>query len=197
MTILRKLPHLLIYTRLLLGIAIGILAVHYPAHFQSWIIILMTLGILTDIFDGVIARRLRVSTRKLRILDSNVDQFFWLVTAGAILYFNPDFLMTHIGWISAIVLLEVTTYMVSFYRFGRPIATHSFLAKIWSVSLFAFLIDLSLTGNGGFLFWACMILGIISRLEILGIVLRLKRWAFDVPTILAVSRINAGVPVAG
>lgn len=41
------------------------------------VIILMYLGLFSDIFDGIIARHLNVSSSKLRRLDSQTDMVFW------------------------------------------------------------------------------------------------------------------------
>jgi hypothetical protein len=58
-----------------------------------------------------------------------------------------------------------------------------------------FLIDLVLYGNSSFPFAFCVVLGIISRLEIITIVLSLKKWTTDVPSILVVTKMNKGIAV--
>ena len=91
-------------------------------------------------FDGIIARKLGVSSERLRVLDSNVDQFFWLVTIGSIFYYAKDFIISEILWIGIIFTLEVSTYIVSYFKFKRTIATHSILAKFWTISLLIFFV---------------------------------------------------------
>jgi len=154
------------------------------------IVALMIIGLLTDVFDGIIARKLNVASEKLRVWDSNVDQFFWLSVLFTVFYLNQDFLFANWMWIALIVLLEASCYIISFIKFKKTIATHSYLAKIWTLSLLAFLIDLSLNACSTYIFWFCIILGIISRLEIILIILKLKYWATDVSSILSVKDIN-------
>ncbi|WP_431200554.1 CDP-alcohol phosphatidyltransferase family protein [Mucilaginibacter sp. P19] len=73
---MKKIPLLLILSRVLFGIIIIALSLIQCLYFRNIIIILMILGLLSDIFDGIIARRLNVSSPMLRRLDSGVDQFF-------------------------------------------------------------------------------------------------------------------------
>lgn len=192
---MKKIPFLLIYSRILIAIIIGILAFYQPKNYSVWIVVLMSLGLITDIFDGIIARKLNVSTEKLRIWDSNVDQFFWLMVIGSIFYLNIDFIKEHFIWIAIIIFLEVLCYIISYYKFKKTIATHSIFAKLWTLSLLAFLIDLVLNSVSYLPFIICIGLGILSRIEIILIILKLHKWTTDVPSVLSVSKINQGIQI--
>lgn len=190
-----KIPFLLIYSRILIAIVIGLLAIYKIDNFAIWIVILMCLGLITDIFDGIIARKLNISTEKLRVWDSNVDQFFWLVTIVSIFYLNFDFVEKNLLWIGIVLLLEATTYIISYIKFKKSIATHSILAKLWTLFLLWFLIDLTINTKSKIPFIVCIALGILSRIEINLIIVMLKKWTTDVPSIFAVSKINQDLPV--
>ncbi len=155
----------------------------------------MVIGLLTDVFDGILARKLGTSTERLRVLDSNVDQFFWLVSMASIFYMNWNFVAQHYFFILVIAILELAIYLISWIKFKRTVATHSILAKLWTLTLLWFLVELSITGSSFLGFWTCVTLGIISRLEIIAIICYLKSWATDIPSIIAVRKINAGLPV--
>ncbi|APD06072.1 CDP-diacylglycerol--glycerol-3-phosphate 3-phosphatidyltransferase [Flavobacteriaceae bacterium UJ101] len=192
---MKNIPFLLIYSRILIGIIIGFLTFYYTKHQTIWIVSLMFIGLLTDIFDGIIARKLDISTKKLRVWDSNVDQFFWLIVIGSSFYLNFSFVKENIVYISIIVLLELLCYLISYIKFKRTIATHSILAKVWTLSLLGFLVDLILHSTSHYFFILCLFLGIISRIEIILIILKLNKWTTDVPSILVVSKINQGIPI--
>jgi len=192
---MKKIPFLLIYSRILIGILVGWLAIYKVENYAIWIVVLMSLGLITDIFDGIIARKLNVSSEKLRIWDSNVDQFFWLLVIASIFWLNFDFVKENSMWIGTIVLLELIAYLISYWKFKKAIATHSILAKFWTLSLLGFLIDLTINSTSQIPFVICIILGIISRVEIILIVKKLKKWTTDVPSILVVSKINQGIPI--
>ncbi|MEO9483793.1 MAG: CDP-alcohol phosphatidyltransferase family protein [Ekhidna sp.] len=192
---MQKIPFALIYSRILIGLVIGILAIYQPEGHAIWIVGLMVFGLLTDVFDGIIARKLNVSTEKLRIWDSNADQFFWLLTISSIFYLNFTFVKENITWIALVVSLELSSYLISYLKFKKPIATHSILAKLWTLTLLWFLIDLTLNPVSQLPFILCIALGIVSRIEINLIILALKKWTTDVPSIFAVSKINRGIPI--
>ena len=191
---IKKIPFLLIYSRILIGIVIGFIAFYEVKHHQLLIVILMAIALLTDIFDGIIARKLNVTSEKLRIWDSNVDLFFWLATIVSIFYLNFNFVWENGLWIGSIILLELLSYLISFIKFKKTIATHSILAKFWTITLLLFLIDLCLNGSSQVPFFICVGLGIISRIEILLIIVNLKKWTTDVPSIFVVKKINQGIP---
>lgn len=72
----------------------------------------------------------------------------------------------------------------------RTIATHSYLAKFWTLTLLAFLIDLTLQSDSDLPFKICSTFGIVSRIEIILIILGLKKWTTDVSSIFSVEKVN-------
>lgn len=192
---MRWLPYALIYSRIFLGLIIILIAFKQVNHHATWIVGIMIFALLTDVFDGIIARKIGLNAEKIRTHDSNVDVIFWILTLFSIFYLNATFLMENIVLISIVVGLELCTYIVGFFKFKRTVATHSLMAKAWTISLLIFLIDLTLTSSANISFWICIILGIISRLEIISIILVLKKWTTDVPSLRAASRINKGLVV--
>lgn len=174
---------------------IGLITFFKVENLSTWIVMLMSVGLVTDIFDGIIARKLNVSTEKLRVMDSNVDQIFWLIVIGSIFYINIYFVIENIIWLSLIIFLELLCYISSYKKFRRSIATHAIASKIWTLSLLVFLVDLTLNSTSDSIFVVCLVLGILSRIEIFLIILRLNEWTADVPSILVVSKINQGIPV--
>lgn len=192
---INKIPFLLIYSRILIGIIIGLLAIFKIEDYSFWIVFLMIFGLLTDVFDGIIARKLNVSSEKLRIWDSNVDQFFWLIVIVSVFYLNIAFVKEHKIWIGLIIILELTSYLISYMKFKKTIATHSLLAKFWTLTLLWFLIDLTLNSTSQLPFYTCVVLGVISRIEINLIILTLKKWTTDIPSIFVVSKLNRGIKI--
>ncbi len=178
----RHVPVLLIWARLLIGIVIVGLSYYQIRNYQSIAIALLTVGLLTDIFDGIIARRLQVSTQKLRRLDSTVDQLFFSAVAVATYIQCPGFFRHNAFKLILLLGLEGLTYTVSFLKFKKEIATHSIGAKIWTLTLFATLIQVILQCQAPVWFEICFWIGMLTRLEIIAIILILKKWTNDVPT---------------
>lgn len=192
---MKHLPTALVYSRLLLGGLLVLLSYWRVGHFAALAVGLITAGLLTDIFDGILARHLGVSTQKLRRLDSTVDQIFWVAVLAATWLAAPAFFARYAAPLLALLGLETLTYAVSFLKFGREIATHSWGAKAWVLVSFAALLQVITTGEAGTLFWVSFGLGVLSRLEIVGILLVLRQWTSDVPTLYHAGRLRRGQPI--
>lgn len=190
-----KIPLILIYSRLFFGALIVFLSIFKPHYYQTTIVISISLGLLSDIFDGIIARHLKISTEKLRRMDSTVDQVFWLCIIGCAYFTSPNFFKQHFVAIITVLTLEAMCYLLSFIKFRKEVVTHAIASKIWTLSLFVFLIQLILTGNSAFLFFACIYIGIATRLEIIAILFILNRWTNDIPTVYHAVLIRKGKPI--
>ena len=190
-----KIPHLLIFSRLFLGFLVLILSYQQVQHYKWWAVALLTLGLLTDIFDGIIARNLKISTISLRRLDSSIDQIFFLSIAAATYLQCPEFFKSNYKMLLLVLGLEALTYVVSYVKFKKEVATHSIAAKIWSLLIFATLVEIILNCNSNLLFSLFNWVGIGSRLEIIAILIVLKEWTNDVPTVYHSYRLRKGLPI--
>lgn len=186
----------MIYSRVVMGIAVLALAVLRPAGYAPAMVALMALGLVSDIADGIVARRLGISTERLRRLDSSVDQVFWMMVIAGVIYTALPFFIAYKVPLALLALLEALTYVVSYVRFGREVATHTIGAKVWTLVMFAFLVQLTLTGGGIWLLWACVATGVASRMEILLILLVLRQWTNDVPSLRHALQLRSGKAIS-
>lgn len=177
-----QIPKALIFSRLIIGLALIILSCLHIDKYKHIAITLLTIGLLTDIFDGIIARQLNVSTQKLRRLDSTIDQAFFISAAIATYIQCPDFFRDNALRLTILIGFEALTYLISFLKFKKEIATHSIGAKIWTLLLFATLIQIIVQCHSTVLFEICFWVGLLTRIEIIVIILILKKWANDVPS---------------
>ena len=91
--------------------------------------------IFSDIFDGVIARRLGVSTNNLRLLDTLVDLLFYLSLFNYISIRNSSIVKENLILIVSILVLEGFMYAISLIRFRTLPSPHAILSKFWGVVL--------------------------------------------------------------
>ncbi|PZU04317.1 MAG: CDP-alcohol phosphatidyltransferase, partial [Chryseobacterium sp.] len=70
---MKTIPYILIIIRFLLAPIILFLAYFQGIESRFLLLTLMHFGLLTDIFDGIIARKIGASSEKLRRLDSQTD----------------------------------------------------------------------------------------------------------------------------
>ena len=192
---MKKLPLVLICTRLLLGALLVPLSYLQINHYPTIAVIFLTAGLLSDIFDGILARKYNVSTPSLRRMDSSADQAFFVLVAVATFLQCPHFFYDHSLKLIVLISVEALTYAVCFLKFRKEIATHSIASKIWTLILFATLVQIMTSCDSGVLFQLCFYVGILTRLEIIAIVLVLRDWTTDVPSFYHAIRLRQGKPV--
>ena len=178
-----QIPLALIVLRLITGLTILWLSFIRPDNYEGIVIVLLTFGLLTDVFDGIIARRLNVSTKLLRRLDSSIDQIFFVSVSIATYVQCPAFFKDNYLKLAVLLGFEGLTYVISFLKFGKEVATHSIGAKVWTLLIFSTLVQVILQCQSVVLFEFCFWIGLVTRLEIISILLILKKWTNDVPTV--------------
>lgn len=188
----KKIPAALILFRLFAGFLITALSLLKPHNYPVVIVVLIVAGLLSDILDGIVARYLKVSTEKLRRLDSSIDQVFWLCCLGSCYILCPAFFRNNWLALSILITLECSTYLIAFIKFRKEVATHAILSKFWTLTILAVMIQLVLSCESSWVFSTCVVLGIFSRLEIIAILLALKKWETDVPSFSHALKLRRG-----
>lgn len=144
--------------------------------------VVLVLGFISDVYDGVVARRFGVATPGLRRLDSGVDTVFYLAAAFCLWRLHPDAILSHRWLIAAVIATLVINHAFEFWKFGREASYHAWLAKAWGATLFAALIFLFVAGDDWLLTVALWV-GIASHAENFLITLLLPEWRHDVKSV--------------
>ncbi len=189
---MKKLPLILIFSRLIIGLTIIFLSFKHIDNYEFVAVLLLSIGLLTDIFDGIIARKLNVSSETLRRLDSTIDQIFFISFAIATYIQCSNFFIMNSLKLTILFGFEGLTYVICFLKFRKEIATHSIGAKIWTLLLFGTLVQIILQCQSIILFNICFWFGLITRIEIIAIILTLRKWTNDVPTIFHSLKLRQG-----
>ncbi len=175
-------PKALILFRFLLAPIILGLAYYLKEDSRMTILILMYLGLISDIFDGIIARKQNTSTEKLRRLDSQTDMVFWLSIGFATWFLYPDLISENSILILTILLMELSVYVISILKFKKETCTHAFLSKMWGITLLIAFTSLIGFNHAGIPFYLAITLGIISHVDRILITLILPTWTHDIPS---------------
>jgi len=179
---MKNIPYLLIGFRLTLGPVMIAITYSYGTAARMFLALLILLGILSDIFDGIIARKQGVSTERLRRMDSQIDVVFWLCTGWCAWLLNPEIIIDNRYAIATIFIMEGLTYIFSFLKFGKETCTHAILSKFWGITLFAAFISIIGFGYGGIPLALAVIFGVLSHIDVYLIILLLPVWMHDVPS---------------
>ena len=169
-----------------------ILALYYPSRllFGACLVV----AFLSDVFDGIIARRLGVATPGLRRLDSAADTLFYLAAAFAIWHLYPQAITARTTPLVILVALELSRYLADAVKFGREASYHMWSAKVFGLALFAGCFSLLALGRDGAALSLAVGLGIVSDLEGLLITAILRKWKSDVPSFVHALRLRDAAP---
>src|SRR5882757_4927765 len=77
-------------------------------------------ALVSDIFDGVLARRWRCDTAGVRLFDSMADTFFYLCAAVALWVGQPALWRHYAGLLIPLLALEAVRFVLDFAKFGKP-----------------------------------------------------------------------------
>ncbi len=137
---------------------------------------------LSDIYDGVIARRFGVATAALRRFDSVTDTAFYLAITYAAWLLHPEVIRANLTGIGVIAALEIARYACDLWKFKREASYHMWSAKLFGIALFAGFLALFGFGTPK-LIPAAIAIGILADLEGLAASLILPEWMHDVPSV--------------
>lgn len=184
----KAIPLSLTALRLILAPLTLALAAYAPS--PAGFAVCLIAALLSDIFDGVIARRLGVATPGLRRLDSIADTLFYAACIGALWLLYPRTLAAHAALLLVLLGLELLRYGFDLLKFGREASYHMWSSKLWGLLLFLAFFSLLVLGRDGRLVDAAIVAGIVTDLEGLLISALLPRWRSDVPSMFHAGRIR-------
>ena len=157
------------------------------------ILVLMYLGLLSDILDGIVARKMNVSSAALRRMDSQTDMIFWLSIGFATWMLYPQLIRDNALAIYTILAMEAAVYAISLLKFKRETCTHAFLSKLWGITLLIAFTSLIGFNHAGIPFFAAITMGLISHVDRILITLILPEWTHDIPSTYHAYLIRKGV----
>jgi CDP-diacylglycerol--glycerol-3-phosphate 3-phosphatidyltransferase len=175
-------PLLLTAARALLAPVVVLLAWFDPdrAAFGACLV----LAFLSDVFDGIVARRLGVATPGLRRLDSLADTLFYAAAVCAAWRLYPAVIADHAAALLTLAALEIARYAFDLAKFRREASYHMWSSKLWGLFLFVGLFALLALGRSGPEVAPAIYVGIVADVEGLAISVVLRQWEPDVPTLV-------------
>ncbi len=147
-------------------------------------------ALLSDIFDGVLARRWGSDTAGLRLFDSMVDTWFYLCVGGALAVAQPGFWRSNAVLLLGVVGLETCRFALDFAKFGRPASYHSYSAKAWGLMLASAVITTFVAGRTGWWITSTLMWGVVCLSEGIAMSVILPVWSRDVKTLSAAMQIR-------
>jgi len=189
----KYIPISLIIFRLILAPVILGLVYFLREESRAMVIVLMYLGLLSDILDGIIARELNVSSEKLRRFDSQTDMIFWVSIGVSTWLLYPELIRANRIPIIIIFVMEGMCYLISIVKFGKETCTHAYLSKLFGITLLIAFTSLIGFNHAGIPFFIAILFGLISHVDRILITLILPKWTHDIPSFYHAYLIRKGI----
>jgi phosphatidylglycerophosphate synthase len=135
---------------------------------KTWLAVGYAVGLVTDLFDGIAARRLHQTSDFGSKFDSAADQFLQLSSVAWILILMPEIIVDN--WLISLVslLVYIGSLAVGLVKFRQLANLHLFMSKAGGFFLYVFLIHTYSVGQyDPWLFALAMGLFLLSSLETL------------------------------
>lgn len=191
---LRLAPALLIGLRCALG-PVVIAAIRHGASGMP-VTVLLTAGLLTDVFDGVIARRTGTATSRLRLADSLADAGFYICTGAAGWMAAPGEILAVRVPLAIATGVQAAGISADLLLYGRPASFHAYSAKLWGFTIYCAAVALVAYHRGGVWLDAAIVMSVVSNLDALLIRIALPAWQHDVASALHALRLRRAADAA-
>lgn len=144
-----------------------------------WFIVGYVAAVLSDIFDGIIARRLGVSTAQLRQADSWADMCLYVCIAMSAWLVYPQIIVDFALPLSIAIGAQLALFATSLAKFGKFPSFHTYTAKVWGIALLIATVGLFGFGYAETL-WLAIGFCILNSLEEIAMTIILPQWQHDV-----------------
>jgi phosphatidylglycerophosphate synthase len=178
----RALPWGMVGVRLALGPTAAIAAVRIE-HPEAWLGCMIAAGFVSDVYDGVLARRWGTESAGLRVADSAADTIFYLGVLAAVVLRHWPVLHERLGLLLALMILEGLRLGFDWAKFRRMASYHSYASKFWGILLATTAIALLCFNRAFWLVSVALAWGIVCDIEGLAISAILPAWTHDVKTV--------------
>lgn len=143
----------------------------------SW---LLLLSYFTDAVDGIIARRLKITSARGAQLDSLGDQLTFIAGLTGLFVFETTFMKAQLE----LLLLSFSPYLVqliiAYFKYGKTTAFHTYLAKLSAIVQAIFILILLFFEPVYWLFYTMLIIGILETIEEIALIFIYDSWVSDV-----------------
>ncbi len=146
---------------------------------SAWFLMGYILAILSDIFDGILARRWQVSTPRLRQADSWADIWLFLCLALCTWLVYPQVIMAFRTPLLIAIAAQFMLFTISLIKFQKFPSFHTYTAKAWGLMLLVATIGLFGFGYIHTL-WLAIAACLLNTLEEIIMTLILPKWQCDI-----------------
>ncbi len=146
-------------------------------EFFTWFLLI---SYTTDMIDGFLARRLKITSARGSQLDSFGDQITFIIGLIGLLVFETDFIKENY----IIILIAFSPYIlqmaIAYSKYGKATAFHTYLAKLSAMAQGLFILWVLFFGPNYWLFYTMIVLGLLETIEEITLIFMHDEWASDI-----------------
>lgn len=150
--------------------------------------ILLLISYSTDMIDGFLARKLKITSPRGSQLDSIGDQLTFTMGLTGLVVFEYDFILDNIGWIIVAFIPYLFQMLLAWRKYGKATAFHTYLAKLSALMQGTFILWALFFEPVYALFYAMLVFGVIETVEEIILIFMVDTWRSDIKGVYWVVR---------
>jgi CDP-diacylglycerol--glycerol-3-phosphate 3-phosphatidyltransferase len=141
---------------------------------------LLLVSYCTDMIDGFLARRLKITSARGSQLDSFGDQLTFLMALVGLFFFEYSFIKEYYVLILISFFPYVIQMFIAFWKYGKATAFHTYLAKLSAIIQGVFILWLLFFGPIYWLFYTMIVIGLLETIEEITLIFIYDNWVAGV-----------------
>ncbi len=134
----------------------------------------------TDMIDGYLARKLKITSPRGSQLDSFGDQITLIIGLIGLYIFENEFIKENLIIIIAAFIPYIIQMLIAYSKYGKATAFHTYLAKLSAMIQGVFILSSLFFGPNYSLFYVMIIIGLLETIEEITLIFMYDNWASDV-----------------
>ena len=138
----------------------------------------------TDMIDGYLARKLKITSARGSQLDSFGDQVTFVIGLIGIWIFENDFIRENYLLILMVLIPYIIQMLLAVIKYGKATAFHTYLAKLSAVTQGIFILWFLFFEPIYWLFYFMIFIGLLETIEEIILIFMYRKWVAGVKGIL-------------
>ena len=134
----------------------------------------------TDMIDGFLARKLKITSARGSQLDSFGDQITLIMGVTGLFIFERTFMVENLALILIAFVPYIIQMFIAFKKYGKATAFHTYLAKFSALTQGVFILWLLFLGPVYWLFYFMIVLGLLETIEEIALIYMYDDWVAGV-----------------
>lgn len=151
-------------------------------------IILISVNLITDILDGIIARTFNMQTEFGARLDSAADIGTFLMAVAGVVFLDGPFVHEHFTAFLVLMVCYLTPYVISLIKFGRLQSLHLYAYKITGYVQGIFIFTYFNFGYAAWYFYLMMVVSFWAYVEETASLLVMKELRSNIKSVFLLKR---------